>query len=156
MRFAEGLVRGQDDRALLVALGDDLEDQVRLGSFEGLVADLVDHENAGPQVGSELVRQTPGGLGGLEVADHVVEAGEVDRVAGPAGRDRQGDGDVRLADPGRPEQGRVRLALDERESGQVLDLARVEVGLEGEVVLVERLVMRQLREPQPLAEIDLR
>jgi hypothetical protein len=44
--------------------------------------------------------------------------------AGPAGCDRQGDGDVRLADPGRPEQGGVRLALDEREGGQVLDLAR--------------------------------
>lgn len=59
---------------------------------------------------------------------------------------------MRLADPGRPEQSGVRLALDERECGEVLDLAWVEVGLEGEVVLVERLVVRQLREPQALAE----
>jgi hypothetical protein len=35
VRFAEGFVRGQDDRALLVTLGDHLEDQVRLGSFQG-------------------------------------------------------------------------------------------------------------------------
>jgi hypothetical protein len=58
--FAEGLVRGQDDGALLVALRDDLEDQVCLGSFEGLVADFVNDENAGPQVGAELVRQPSG------------------------------------------------------------------------------------------------
>jgi hypothetical protein len=47
-----------------------------------------------------------------------------------------------LADPGRSEQGGIRLVLDERQGGEVLDLARVEVGLEGEVVLVERLVVR--------------
>ncbi len=35
--FAEGLVRSEDDRALLVALGDHLEDQVRLGAFKRLV-----------------------------------------------------------------------------------------------------------------------
>jgi hypothetical protein len=44
--------------------------------------------------------------------------------------------------------GRVGLGLDEREGGQVLDLARVEVGLEREVVVVQRLVVRQLRQEQ--------
>ena len=119
---------------LFVAVGDHLEDHVRLGAVEGLVADLVDHENGRPQVGAELVGQPAGGLGGLEVADHVVEAGEVDRVAGPAGRDRERDGDVRLAHSRRAEQGGVGLGLDEREGGEISDLARVELGLEGEVV----------------------
>src|SRR5215212_2578558 len=64
---------------------DHPEDHIRLSPCEGLVADLVHHEDAGPQVGAELVRQPSGGLGGFEVEDHVVEAGEVDRVAGPAG-----------------------------------------------------------------------
>jgi hypothetical protein len=150
--FAEGLVRGQDDRTPLVSLGDHLEDQVRLGAFEGLVAHLVDHENARPQIGAEFVDQPSGRLGSLQVADHVVEAGEVDRVAGPAGRDGQGDGDMRLSDPGRSQQRGVRLAVDEREAGEVFDLARVEFGLEGEVVLVQRLVVRQLRQSQALAE----
>ena len=59
---------------------------------------------------------------------------------------------MRLADPGRPEQSGVRLALDEREGGEVLDLARVEFGLEGELVLVERLVVRQPGQSQALAE----
>jgi hypothetical protein len=152
VRFAEGLVRGQDDRALLVTLGGRLQDRVRLGAFEGLVADLVDHEDAGPQVGPEFAGQTACCLGRFEVADHVVEAGEVDRVAGPAGCDGQGDGDVGLADCGRAEQGDGRLVLDEGEGGEVLDLARVEVGLEGEVVVVQRLVVRQPRQPQALTE----
>jgi hypothetical protein len=72
-----------------------------------------------------------------------------------AGRDGQGDGDVCFADPRRPEQSGVRFAVDERQGGEVLDLARVEVGQEGEVVLVERLVVRQLREPQALAEASV-
>lgn len=37
--FAEGLARGEDDRALLVVPGDHLSHRVRLSAFEGLVAD---------------------------------------------------------------------------------------------------------------------
>jgi hypothetical protein len=52
----------------------------------------------------------PRGFGGGEVADHVVEAGDVDRVAGSAGSDRQSDGDVCLVHPpGGP--GRAALAF---------------------------------------------
>lgn len=56
-----------------------------------------------------------------------------------------------LPTPG-PEQGCVGLGLDERQRGEVLDLARVEFGLEREVVVVQRLVVRQLRDPQTGAE----
>ncbi|MBB5936393.1 hypothetical protein FHS42_003468 [Streptomyces zagrosensis] len=59
---------------------------------------------------------------------------------------------MRLADAGRAEQSRVGLGLDEREGRKILDLARVEVGLEGEVVLIQRLVMWQPRQPQALTE----
>ena len=82
------------------------------------------------------------------MADGFVEAGEVDRVAGPAGRDGERDGDVGLADPGWPEQGGVGLGLDECQGGEVFDLAWVEVGLEGEVVVVEGLVVGQLEQLQ--------
>jgi hypothetical protein len=109
VRCAEGLVRGQDDRALLIPLGDHLEDQVRLRAFKGLAADLINHEDARPQVGAELAGQAPGGLGGPE--DHVVEAGEVDRVAGPASGDRQSDGQVGLSDPGRYQRFTLRSGM---------------------------------------------
>ena len=91
-------------------------------------------------------------VGGFEVADHVVEGGEVDGEPGPAGRDGQGHGDVGLADAGWAEQRDVRAGLHEGEGGQVADLAGFQVGLEGEVVVVEGLVVRQPRQAQPGAE----
>jgi hypothetical protein len=62
-------------------------------------------------------------LGDLGLVDHVVEGREVDGEAGPAGGDRESDRDVGLADPGRSQQGRVGLCLNEGEGGQVFDLA---------------------------------
>jgi hypothetical protein len=87
------------------------------------------------QVGAQFAGQPADGVGGFELADHVIEGGEVDGVADSAGRDGQGDGDVRLADPGRAQQRRVGLALDERQAGQVPDFARIQFGLIGEVVM---------------------
>jgi len=62
---------------------------------------------------------------------------------------------VGLADPGWAEQGDVAVAGDELQRGQVADLAGVEVGLEGEVELVEALVVGQPgqleRGPEPAA-----
>ena len=52
----------------------------------------------------------------------------------------------------RAEEGDVALGLHEAERGQVLDLAGVELGLEGEVELVEGLVVRQPRELERVAE----
>ncbi|GAA3493981.1 hypothetical protein GCM10019016_010800 [Streptomyces prasinosporus] len=57
-----------------------------------------------------------------------------------------------LADSGWPEQGNVGLVVDEGEGAQVFDPARVEVGLEGEVVVLQRLAVWQFRQPQPVAE----
>ena len=104
------------------------------------------------QVDTQLGGEAADGVGGLELADHVVEGGEVDAVAGPAGRDRQGDGEVGLADAGRAEQRRVGLALDERQAGQVPDLAGIELGLVGEVVVVDRLMVRHLGGAQRVVE----
>ena len=139
VRFGEGLVRGEDDRALFVAFRDDLEDEVGLRASEGLVADLIEDEDVGPQVVVHLAGQAAGVVGGFEVADHVVEGGEVDRVASPAGRDRQAHGDMRLPDPWRAQQRRVGFVLDEGQGGEVFDLTGVEVGLEGKARTRSRL-----------------
>ena len=69
-------------RAAFVAAADQLEDHVRRGPVEREVADLVQHEDGGAQVGLEFLGEPAGGLGGAELADGFVEAGEVDRVAG--------------------------------------------------------------------------
>ena len=148
----KALVRGEDHGAAFVAAGDELEDHVGFGPVQRQVADFVDHQDGGPQVGLELPVEPAGGLGGAELADQVVEGGEVDRVAGLAGGDGQRDGEHGLADAGRAEQGDVGLGVDERQGGEVADLAGVEVGLEREVELVQGLVVRQPGQLQRVAE----
>ena len=135
-----------------VALGDDLEDQVRLGAFERLVANLIDHQDLGTKVGLQFPAQAADLVGGPQVADHVVQGGEVDRETGAAGGDGQGDRSMRFPNSRRTQESGVGLGLNERQGGQVSDLAWVEVGLEGEVVVLEGLVVRQLRQPQCSAE----
>jgi hypothetical protein len=54
--------------------------------------------------------------------------------------------------PGGPQQSGVGLRLDEGEGGTVFDLARVELGPTREVVLIQRLVVRQPGRPQAVAE----
>jgi len=69
-----------------------------------------------------------------------------------AGGDGERDGDVGLSGAGWAEQGDVAAGLDERQRGEVTDLADVEIRLEGEVELVEGLVMGQPGQLQGGAE----
>jgi site-specific DNA recombinase len=90
--FAEGLVGGEQDRAALVAAGDQLEDHVGVGAGQRQISHLVEDQDGGLQVGLELLGEPPGGLGLLEVADQVVQGG--------AGRPRSRPGRPRW--PARP------------------------------------------------------
>jgi hypothetical protein len=69
-----------------------------------------------------------------------------------AGGDGEGDGEHGFADAGRSEQGHVGFGLDELQGGEVADFAGVEVGLEGEVELVQRFVVGQPGQFQGVAE----
>lgn len=106
-------MRAGQDRARFVALGDHLEHQVRLSPYVGLVADFVDDENSGPEVGAELAVEPAGGSGDLEPADHVVESREVDRESGPAGGNRESDRDLGLADPARYQRFALRFGMSQ-------------------------------------------
>jgi hypothetical protein len=57
-----------------------------------------------------------------------------------------------FADAGWAEEGDVGFGWDELQRGEVADLADVQVGLEGEVELVRRLVVRQPGQFQRVAE----
>jgi len=119
---------------------------------EGEVADFIDDQDGAAQVAAELAAEVAGGVGSPQLADHVVQGGEVDRFAGRAGGDGQGAGQVRLAGAGRAQQRDVGGLGDEAEGGEVLDLADVEVGLEGEVEVVEGLVVGQAGDVQGAGE----
>ncbi len=118
----------------------------------GAAVNLVHDEDGGPQVAGQLAVEPAGGLGDLELADHVVEAGEVDGVAGLAGRDGQRRREVGLADSWWSQERDVGVPLDELQAGDVADLARLEVGLEGEVELLQGLVVRQPGQFEGVAE----
>ena len=75
--------------------------------------------------------------GADEAAHQALEGEEEDRVAGLDGLDAEGDGEVRLAHAGRPEQHDVLGALDEAEAGELADLLAVDRGLEVEVELIQ-------------------
>ena len=63
----EAAVAGDDDRAALVAAGNQREEQVRCLPFQGQVADLVDDDQAVALQPFELVIEGVAVLGGLEV-----------------------------------------------------------------------------------------
>jgi len=93
----EGAVGGDDDRAALVAAGDEREQQVRGLALERQVADLVDDEQVialkAAQLGLELVSV----LRCLKARDPLLGRGEGDTEAVLAGFDRERDRQVRLA-----------------------------------------------------------
>jgi len=51
---AEALVRGQDRRALLVPIGNELEKEMRLAAVDGQIPGLVDDDQAGTGIGLAL------------------------------------------------------------------------------------------------------
>ena len=81
----------------------------------------------------ELAVEASGRFGGAQLADQVVEGGEVDGEPGLAGGDGQGHGDHGFPDSWRSEERDVGLGADELQGGQVPDLAGVEVGLEADL-----------------------
>jgi hypothetical protein len=63
-----------------------------------------------------------------------------------------GGGEHRLANAGRADQQAVGLLLDEPQRRQLVDQPASEIGLCGEVELLDRLLGGQLGEPQPAGE----
>ena len=62
--IAEGKVGGQDETAALVALADDLEEQIGGAGIVGEVADFVDDQQTAGGIVAESVREAAGGLPG--------------------------------------------------------------------------------------------
>ena len=98
----EGQVRGQDHRALLVALGDDLEEQVGLFAPQRQVADLVDDQELVDADGAvHRLLPTALALRRLERHDQIGGGGEAHLVAVLGGQVAERDRQMRLADAAR-------------------------------------------------------
>src|SRR5215467_3369170 len=79
------------DRGALVALADDLEQQVCAVLVDREVAELVDDEDGGLEITADLAFELAGGLGGGKRIDDVNGGGEEHRMSAATGGVAQGD-----------------------------------------------------------------
>ena len=99
---SELLVGGDDQAGVLVAGGDELEEQVRRFGFEGDVANLIDDQQRIPGEPDELSLQPAGVVGLGEPVDPLGGGGEQHPVPGLAGPDAQPGREMGLPGSGGP------------------------------------------------------
>ena len=129
----EALVRGDDRRAFFIAVGDELEEEIGFPGIDGEIAHFIHDDEGGVEIGLPL------GLGFLEFADQGVHSGEVDLEAVAAGLDGEGDGQMGFPHPGRAEEDDVFVFSHEGQIEELHDGLFIQVGMEGEVVFLDRL-----------------
>ncbi len=134
----EGEVGGDDGGGALVALVEDLVEQVGAARVEGEVAELVDQEQVVAGPGSEAPGERVFGLAGDEVVDEICGYDEADAVAAEAGELAEGVGEMGLADAARADEDAVGLLGEEVEGSKGDAEILVDVLGEVEVVGVER------------------
>lgn len=132
----EALVGCQDGGGVLVAAPHELEEQHRSRLADRQVTDLIDDQQRRMAEHSEAALESAGCLRLLERGDQICEGAVVDATAMLGGSDCQANGQVGLADAGRPEQDDVLFALEEAELGQAVDLLALDRRLEREVELI--------------------
>ena len=129
--IGEALVGGDDRGALLIAIGDELEEEIGFPAVHGQVAGFIDDHQAGAQISLPLA------LGFLEFTDQGVHRGEVDLESMAARLDRQGDGQMGLAHPWRTQEDDVFVLGQEGQIEEIHDGLLVQMGMEGEVILLD-------------------
>lgn len=133
----EGLVGGEDDGALFVALTDDLEEQVGAEFVDGQEAELVDDEKRRAKELGEFLVEAVGLLCGGEGVDDVSGGGEEGAMALEASLVAQGDGEVGFAEADAAEKDDVVAVLEEVEAEEVLDGGPVDFAGPAPVELIE-------------------
>jgi site-specific DNA recombinase len=153
---AERLVGAHDEARPLVAGAHELEEEVGRLRLERDVAHLVTDEQRDAPQPVELLVELPCAVGDAEAVHPLPGGGEGDPVAGLAGPDADGDRQMRLARPRRPEEDRVGPRLDEVERAEVGHHLSSDRALVVEVELLERLVSREAGRPDAvLAAVGL-
>lgn len=147
--LAKAAVGGQDQRSLLVAAGDKLEEQVRSVPVDRDVADLVDNQEFGLAIELQSLLDAVLGVGLGQRRDERHSLNEVGSVAFSDSLYAQGHGQVGLAHTGRPQQDDVLAVGDKSAFGQLLDAFLIDRGLESEVEALERLDVRELGQRCP-------
>ena len=124
-------------RALLGPLGHQLVEVVGLGGGELTHGEVVEDQDVGPGPGLEAGLPAPIGMAAGQVADQAGGLGERTAVAVAAGGMAERLGDHGLAHPDGPVEDDRLGRLDEAQCGQVADLGGRDLGVVGEVELLD-------------------
>ena len=138
------LVRGQDDRTLLVSCRDQLKQAGGCEGVERQVAHLVEDEELGLDQQGHPLPELVLVAGTLELGHQILHGDEVNGRTGNDGFVAERNAEVRLTDARRSEQEHVLLAFQERERGEFAQLAFIHRGLEGEGELIQALVVGEV------------
>ena len=122
----EGFVGGEHDGAALVALADDLEEEVGAALIDGKVADLIKDEDGWGEIFAQFGFEGAFVLGGGEGVDHVDSVGEENGFSAQACGVTKGRGEMGFSDADQAEENDVGFVFDELETEEVLDLEAVD------------------------------
>ena len=122
-----GAVGGDHHWGALVALTDDLEQQIGAVFVDRQIAELIDDQQAGFEVAADLALEPVGCLGGGERVDDVDGGGKEHGVASDAGGMTEGDGAVSLAQANCTNEDDVGVGCDKGQAEQILDQRAVDL-----------------------------
>jgi len=139
---AEALITGEQNRALLIAPGDELEEQIGALPINGDIPDLINDQELGLGQHLEAVLQPVFGERFAERREEAHGGRKQDAVALLTGRDAQGHGEMRLADAGRTEEQRILTLLQIAPGAEFADQFHINGRLDLKVEGLQRLLER--------------
>src|SRR5262245_41800700 len=123
-----GTVGGDQHRRALVALADDLEQQICTVLVDGKIPKLVDDQQPRLEVAADLALEPAAGrLGRGQGVDDVDGGGEEHGVAGDTGGVAESKRDVRFAEADGTNKDDVGVGCDEGQTKQVLNLRSIDL-----------------------------
>src|SRR3977135_2303089 len=117
--FTEGQIGRDDHRGAFVELANEMEEQLPTSLSEGQIAEFVEN---GEVLASEVIGDSslsPCACFGLQAIDEIDCIEEAAAQAGADAASRDGNGEMRLAGPGAPDENDVALLRDEAASRKI-------------------------------------
>ena len=132
-------VGSEDDRAPLVALGDDLVELLGLGNSQGGQTEVIDDQQVRVEKLSQCLFPATIGTSCVEVSEQLRALDEQGGVTDSAGLISQRLGQMGLAHARWPVKNHMLLLCHEQPRGKILDGRNVDAGERGELELFEGL-----------------